>query len=123
MFERIDVSELVSARFSFVTEDRAVKLVGVLAQPFLAGNRAAFGCRDDFLADSVNFSIEIGDVLAKRIALGQTRSSLGQCLSQRENPIHQRAFVTEQCMNFHRGIKLRLAVCGAKFRTTIETDC
>ena len=66
--ERVDVSDLVSARFSFVTEDCSVKLVGVLAQPFLAGDRAALGCRDDFLSHCINFSVEIGNVFAKRIA-------------------------------------------------------
>ena len=57
--ERVDVSDLVGSRFSFVTENCAVKLIGVLTQTFLARDRAALGGGDDFLSHAVHSSVEI----------------------------------------------------------------
>jgi len=67
----VDISGLVRGGFAFVAQDRSVKLVGVLTQPFLAGDRAAFGRGHNFLSHPVHFSVEIGDLLAERIAFWQ----------------------------------------------------
>ena len=67
-FKGVDVSDLVGGRFAFVTENCSVKLVGVLTQAFLASDSAALGRGDDFLSHRIHFSVEIRDLLAKRIA-------------------------------------------------------
>src|SRR5207245_3493988 len=69
--QRRDVSDLVIARLAFEAEERAVKLIGVLAQAFFAGNRAAFFGRDDFFANRFDLVIETGDVLFERVIFGQ----------------------------------------------------
>jgi hypothetical protein len=80
--KRVDVSDLVGGRFAFVTEDCSVKLVGVLTQTFLARDCAALGRGDDFLSHRRRLSVEIGDLLAKRIAFRQCGTRLGKRLSQ-----------------------------------------
>jgi hypothetical protein len=67
--QRVDIPDLVIAWFAFVAEDSSIELIRVLSQSLFACNRAAFCGRDDFLADSINFSVEIGDPFAKRVAL------------------------------------------------------
>src|SRR6266542_793504 len=106
--ERVDVSDLVTARFSFVTEDRAVKLVGVLTQPFFAGDRAAFSGSDDFLAHAINFSIEIADVFTNRIAFWQCCGALGQRFSQRNNPFQQRPLPPGSPLDPHTSLDIPL---------------
>src|SRR5664279_5928738 len=41
--KRVDAGDLVIAGLAFVTEDRAIKQVGVLAQAFFPSNRTALG--------------------------------------------------------------------------------
>src|SRR5262249_45860728 len=102
-------SDLVSGWFAFVTENCSVKLIGVLTQPFLAGDCAAFGRSDDFLSYRIDFPVEIRDLLAKRIAFRYCSTRLGKRLSQTGNPIHERTFFAKQAVNSHRRIELRLA--------------
>ena len=50
------------------------------------------------------------------------RPVCAKCLTQADNPIHQRAFVVKECMDAHRRIELRLAIRRAEFRPAIKTD-
>src|SRR6516164_10202376 len=56
----LDVLELVTRRWAIPGSDRPVELVGVLAQPLFAGDRAALSSRDDALAQRVQLAIEVG---------------------------------------------------------------
>src|ERR1051325_10391777 len=59
----VDVCDLICGRFAFVTKNCSVKLVGVLSQSFFAGDRPAFGRCDNFLSNSVYFSLASGALL------------------------------------------------------------
>ena len=104
--KRIDIGNLIGARFSFVTENRSVKLVGMFTQPFFACDCSSFGCSYDFFAHRINLPVEIGDVFAERIAFWQVRAALNQRLSQTKNSIHQHTFIAKQSMDSHRRIEL-----------------
>ena len=90
---------------------------------FLAGNGAAFFRRDDFLADAFDLVIETFDVPFQRIVLGNRGSGFCHIVPQRHDPIHQRAFVVEKCVHFHRCIVLSLSLFGGEFCASIQTDC
>src|SRR5438270_2781220 len=51
--QRIMVGQLVITRLAFIAEDRVVKLVRVLAQPFFTGNRAALRRGDNLFSRRV----------------------------------------------------------------------
>ena len=61
--QRLDIGELIAARFALVAQNRAVKLIGMFAQTFLTCNGAAFFRRHNLFTHSVNFPIKVGHVL------------------------------------------------------------
>ena len=61
--QRLNIGELIVARFAFVAQNRAVKLIGMFAQAFLTRNGAAFFRRHNLFTHTVNFSVKVGHVL------------------------------------------------------------
>ena len=62
-FQRLNIGELILARFAFVAQNRTVKLIGMFPQAFLPRDRAAFFGRHNLFTYSINFSIKVGHVL------------------------------------------------------------
>jgi hypothetical protein len=83
---------LVIARFTFQAEERAVKLIGVLSQPFFASNCAALFRGDNFLVHVSDFVVKTFDVLFQRIIFWNRRSRFCHIASQKQNSVYQRAF-------------------------------
>src|SRR6202034_4551586 len=120
--QRDDVIELVARRRAIPGGDGAVELIGVLAQPLLAGDRAAFGGRDDLLAQRIELAVELAELVYQRIARRPGLAGLRALLAQAGDARKQRRLVVEQVIDLHSGVVLCLPVGGRPADTPVEPD-
>src|SRR6516165_7013110 len=80
--QRCDVVELIARRWTLPGVDGPVELIGVLAQPFLAGDVAAFGRRNDALAQRIELSVEVCETPLQRISRSLALACRSHLLAQ-----------------------------------------
>ena len=94
----------------------------MLAQAFLAGDRAAFLGRDDLLAHLVELRVIGLELREQLLVVGAGLDALGQLLAQVRDLREQLAFLAEQVGDLQRGLVLRHAVGAAVLDATVERD-
>ena len=116
-----DVLELVGRRRTAPRGNRAVELVGVLAQPLLAGDRAPFGRRNDFLAYRIELAVERLESGDQRGARLTVLARIGDFLAQAGDAVEERRLIVEERIDFSRSLILCPALGLIPGHTRVET--
>src|SRR4029077_626478 len=106
--QRGDVIELVARRRTIPGDDGAIKLIGVLAQPLLAGDGTAFSGRNDALAQPIELSVEIREPPLQRISRLPALARRGALLAEAGDASEQCRLVVEERVHLHCRVVLRL---------------
>src|SRR3569623_1975111 len=120
--QHVDARDLIRRRAAFPAVERAVEEVEMLADALLAGDRAAFGGRDDELLDRVELRERVAELLRRRILGGRLVFLVADGLARGSDALDELAHVADQRVRLHHRVEVRLAIGERVRRAAIEGD-